>query len=262
MSILTSKKRHFTLKNVNIAEIHQTYGFVIVSNLEKDVIPSSTKTTKITDIMPHEVEYVVCFLDENKKENKCIVTMVEWLRREALPRTTPLHCFWCRHAFETSPIGCPIKFVNSAIEKSYISQITKDKYYMKENVTKRKLEDIMKNKEELRSQHIEISPFENDYFLTDGVFCSFNCTLAFIKDHNQDIFYKESYSLLYSLYEQLVGKRATKITPAPHWRLLKEYGGHLSIERFRDAFNTLEYEFMFNIREMRTISKVFKEMNI
>jgi len=262
MSILNTKKRNFTLKNINIEEIHKTYGFAIISNLDKDVPQNSLNTTKLVDIMPSETENNISFLDEHKKDTKSVATMIEWVKQQSLPNKTHMNCFWCRHTFETSPIGCPIKFVNSCVEKSYISQITKDKYYMKENVTKRKLDDIVKNKEELKTQHIEIAPIENDYFLTDGIFCSFNCALAFIKDNNQDMFYKDSYSLLYSLYEHLIGKRPTKMSPAPHWRLLKEYGGNLTITQFRETFNILEYQFMFNIREMRTISKIFTPSTI
>ena len=29
---------------------------------------------------------------------------------------------------------------------------------------------------------------------------------------------------------------------APHWRKLKEYGGELSIDEFRDSFNKIEYK--------------------
>ena len=32
------------------------------------------------------------------------------------------------------------------------------------------------------------------------------------------------------------------IEEAPHWRKLKEYGGDLSIDEFRDSFNKIEYK--------------------
>jgi hypothetical protein len=255
-----SKKRHFILKNINsdnnIDNINAKYGLVIISNISKEV-KEETNTTKITDIISLESDHSVSFLDENKKETKCITTMVEYLNMNRLPEKTDIHCFWCRHSFTTRPIGCPIKFVNSCIEKSYVSQITKDKYYMKENLTKNKLKKINLNELE-----IEVTPIENDYFLTDGNFCSFNCVLAFIKDNNHNNFYRESYSLLHTLYESFVNKKMNKIIPAPHWRLLKSYGGNMNIEEYRNSFNTIDYEFIFNIRDMKTISKVYREKNI
>jgi hypothetical protein len=32
------------------------------------------------------------------------------------------------------------------------------------------------------------------------------------------------------------------INPAPHWRLLEEYGGHLDINQFRECFNKITYK--------------------
>lgn len=256
---MASKKRTFTLKNIDTTSINNKYGLVIISNLQKENNKDDINKTKISDVISIE-EHSVSFLDENKKENKCSVTMLEYISKKEIPRQTDLKCFWCRHTFETCPIGCPIKYVNPTIEKSYISHITKDKYYMKENITTTKLKNTLSNKK-LESQ-MEIIPFDNSYYLTDGIFCSFNCVLSFIKDNSKDFFYKESYSLLHSMYESIVGKKISKILPAPHWRLLKEYGGNLSIENFRKTFNLVEYEFIFNIRElkdMKSIGKVYRE---
>lgn len=253
-----SKKRNFTLKNIDINNVNSKYGLAMISNIEKENKEEKLNTTNITDVISIESEHRISFLDENKRDQKCIVTMVEWLNMKSLPEKTNLHCYWCKNNFASRPIGCPIKFVNSSIEKSYTSQITKDKYYMKENVTKTKLKSILSKP----FQGIDIVPIENDHYLTDGVFCSFNCVVAFIKDNNNDIFYRESYSLIHSMYEEFSGKKISKIFPAPHWRLLKDYGGHLSIDEFRQTFNTIEHEFMFNIRDMKTLSKVYKEKYI
>jgi hypothetical protein len=256
---MASKKRNFMLKSIdsNIAGmINMKYGLVIVSQKDKDKEESVSKTTKISDIISSlEQENSVSFLDENKKNCKCSVTMADFVNKKKIPEKTDIQCFWCKHSFSSMPIGCPIKFVNSSVEKSYVSHITKDKYYMKENITKNKLMSLM----ESNNSQIEIQPIVNDYYLTDGIFCSFNCVLSFIKDNNHDMFYRESYFLLHSLYEQCIGQKIKKMTPAPHWRLLKNFGGHLSIEEFRESFNIIDYEFAFNLRDMKSISKVYKE---
>lgn len=251
------KKRTFMLKNVDIRVTNMKYGLVIVSNIEKDA-NDSTKTTKIADIFTTDVETSVSFLDENKKNYKCAISMLEWSTQKKLPDQTSIKCFWCKSSFKTKPIGCPITFCNSMIEKSYVSHITKDKYFMKENINKKKLESA------LETDGIDIEPIKKDYYLTDGCFCSFNCILAFIKDNKHDMFYKDSQSLLHSLYYQMIGKKVGKLIPAPHWRLLKDFGGQLDIEEFRRTFNVIDYDFMFRIRdlrEMRTISNVYKEIS-
>jgi hypothetical protein len=247
------KKRNFVLKNIDINSVNSNYGLIIVSNLNRDKEDSKT-VTKITDVISSDVEYSITFLDENKKEINCIATMVDSLSNNKLPSSTDIKCFWCKHNFDWIPIGCPIKYVNSLIEKSYISQITKDKYYMRENIVNSKLKNLINI-----DQNFEITAFPSDYYLTDGVFCTFNCCLAFIKDNFHDILYRESYSLLHSMYFDLVGKKIAKIIQSPHWRLLKDFGGHLSIDEFRKNLNNFDYKFMFNLRDMHSISKVYKQ---
>ena len=254
MSSTLPKKRNFVLRNINIEQINAKYGLSIVSNLSKVKEDSFKTSTKINEVIENNIEYSVIFLDENKKENKCVITMIN-NNNNILPEKTSIKCFWCKHNFDSKPIGCPIKYVNSIIEKSYISQITKDKYYMRENIIQSKLEQL----ENKTDTNFDITVYPQNYYLTDGVFCSFNCTLAFIKDNNHDSFYKESYSLLHSLYFDLVDKKMAKILPSPHWRLLKDFGGHLSIEEFRKKLNVVDYKFIFDIRDMKSISKVYKE---
>jgi hypothetical protein len=254
------EKRMFILKNLDTHSIKIKYGLLIVSNLQKENKEDASKTTKITDVITLE-EYGVSFLDENKKEMKCVATMIDWVNHKKIPNHTDLKCFWCRNIFETCPIGCPIRYVNPIIEKSYISQITKDRYYMRENITRQKVETLSSSVEDGKDIDMQVKKVNESYYLTDGIFCSFNCNLSFILSKNSDPFYKDSYSLLHSLYEEYIGKKMKdcKILPAPDWRLLKEYGGHLSIDDYRRSFNHIEYSELFSISEMRAISKVYKE---
>ena len=245
-----SKKRCFFLKGFIPEEIDKKYGLYIVSNIEKEV-KMPDKRTDIFDVLDKQDEVSVSFVDE--KNDKCLVTMLDWISKDKYPIKTNKLCYWCKHSFDSKPIGCPIKFINSRIEKSYISHITKDKYYMKENVTKTKLLKIMEHKKD----SIDIKLIENEYYLTDGIFCSFNCIIAYINENSHDLFYSESKMLTYSMYKELIGKDATRIKGAPHWRLLKAFGGPFSIEEFRQTFNVFEYEeCSFH---MKTLSKIFKE---
>jgi hypothetical protein len=256
------KKKFFVLKGINYELINQKYGFILPKNNLKNI-------TYIDDVIIKEPDVSVSFYEDNKKEYSCLVTMVNF-ENNKLPDKTNIKCFWCRHNFDSIPLGCPIKYSNNVIEKSYISHITKGEYFMRENITKNKLKNIGFDTETCRMKNsavidgINISLIRESFYLTDGIFCSFNCILSYIKDNNHNVLYKESYYLLKSLYLSLIGKKMEKIIPAPSWKLLNEYGGPLSIENYRNSFNKVEYNFIFNISnktvEMYSLSNVFRKI--
>jgi hypothetical protein len=257
-----AKKRLFILKGVDYQAVNNKYGLVLMSNIETEFKGNSGAKTNISDVIQSEPKYAISFLDENKKEYNCVSTMVDLSSNGVLPTSTSICCFWCRHPFLSVPIGCPTKYVNSYVEKSYVSQITKDEYYIKENVTEKKLNKIVTTAN--TKKNINIIPTEKNYYITDGIFCSFNCVLAFINDNKTNIFYKESPHLLSHLYRDFtgnnlsIGSNGDKLIPAPHWRLLKNYGGFMDINEFRNSFNFANYNFIFNTVDMKTISKIFK----
>ena len=146
-----------------------------------------------------------------------------------------LRCFWCHHNFKGNGIGCPIKFVNNKIKKCYYSEITKDNYEIVGKISDNELGNIEKTK--------EIQLLDNCYYLVDGIFCSFNCCLAFINDNNKNMLYDNSKHLLYKMYMTCFPDNIdTQIFAAPHWKLLIDYGGHLTIDEFRDNFNKIIYK--------------------
>lgn len=143
-----------------------------------------------------------------------------------------IHCYWCRHKFITQPIGCPIQYIPSILSKRYYSELTKEFYTINETVSKDyKHTDDYKN---------EYTFKKNDYYKTDGLFCSFNCCLSFIEDNNHNPLYSLSKTLLYTIYHRL-HPTIKQINKAPDWRLLDCYGGHLTIEEFRHNFNKIQY---------------------
>ena len=81
-----------------------------------------------------------------------------------------------------------------------------------------------------------------DKFEAEGVFCSFNCIKAYIREYPLNK-YSESGGLLCMLYYKIFNKRIrlSDIIPAPNWRLLMSFGGPLSIEEFRKSFQTIEF---------------------
>ncbi len=113
-----------------------------------------------------------------------------------------LSCWWCRHPIPENllPIGCPIKY-----HKSVGSS--------------------------------------REYFDTEGFFCSFNCVVAYNNDVCQtNIRYRETGGLIYLLYKKIFDHYPYQmnIKPALSWKVLKSYGGEMSIHEYRNTFQKVE----------------------
>ena len=242
-----SKTYTFTLVGVNINKIDQKYGIISSTPIQlhdAEIIP--TNTTKLDDLnIVKRTPEIVSFLDESKRLRKCTVSMIDFQTKKNLSANSSANsgkkykCFWDRNFIpdNVQPIGCPIKYVPIRAVKTYISEISKEKYVITENVTSKKADQLVKK------QDPRITLESKDYYLTDGAFCSFNCCMAYIQDQeNKNSLHRHSESLLLKMYIDLHPEESMiEIVPAPHWRLLEEFGGHLDIERFREAFNKVSY---------------------
>ena len=202
-----------------------------------------TSLTVVSSVLEKESEMSYSFLDEKKRAVNCLVPMVDVLTSGALPNETPVRCFWDHHPFTARPVGCPIKYVGSMIEKSYISSITKEHYFMRGNVTENRLKELNPD-----AVTVSISPIPRNYYLTTGNFCSFNCVVAWINEHKKSAQYEDARALLAAMYRDLFGQPMKAILPAPDWRLLACYGGSFSIDEFRQSFN------VFTTSEMMTLT--------
>lgn len=243
------KQRHkaitFTLKGINPKQLEERYGLVLESNLGK--ISPPRFTTPIDGLsLNNSGDRLFSYFDESKKTHRCFCTMVN-TAHEPLPCKTSTHCFWCRNQFSSIPIGVPLRYVHSQSVKSYYSEITKDTYKIRENISTQKRKDlelcIQQNSTESRTLDDEtpdISIDKKEYYITDGTFCSFNCAYAYILANEENAEYVLSKSLLTKMYENIFNTEFT-IFPAPDWRLLQQYGGHLTIDEFREQFNKIEY---------------------
>lgn len=83
--------------------------------------------------------------------------------------------------------------------------------------------------------------YHNETFYCIGNFCSFNCCKSYNLDMNDSLIWKRE-SLINLLYYQTYSE-FKHINVAPHWITLSEYGGTLSIEKFREnsIINVKEY---------------------
>ena len=146
------------------------------------------------------------------------------------------NCFWCSLPVDSAPIGCPIKQVP---------------------VFTRKKIRLRNNEEHI----IQIAQQDNQQkFLTEKVFCSFNCVKGFIEAHSWNDYYINStrlLALMYSLATDTSGP--VKITPAPCKSLMIQYGGSLTCEQYRKNFERIKYINSGNL-SMQPISTLFEEV--
>jgi hypothetical protein len=244
--------RYIFVLNVDVEKIDKKYDIKIISNIidDEDFVPNNT--TKLSEL-PVEKGCIdiVSFLDESKKLHKCTLTMIDFNMNKKLEYSDSYNCFWCRHHIDTLPLGCPISYVSNTAVKKYYSEISKDHYTIKENITKHKIIESDK-----------IDTLEENFFFTDGVFCSFNCIIAFILDNKRNKLYDNSIMLTTKMYNNINGTAKISITPAPHWRLLNEYGGNLTITEFRNSFNKIEYDnfgTVKNLPEFHSIGTIYEK---
>lgn len=239
-----SDKYLFTLTGINTERIHQKYGITIDSNISFQIEPINT--TKIADLMGEKfTPSIISFLDESKHIRKCNVsTNTPWIINH-------YNCFWCRNPFDSHPIGCPVNYTPRKAVKTYFSEISKDVYTIKENITSDRISKIGD----------DIVLMDKDKYETDCIFCSWNCMTAFILENKHQPLYNKSSVLMYKMYKDIMGQDPpTQILPAPHWRCLKEYGGFMDIKTFREGFNKITFEFHGIIKNtISPISYLYEE---
>lgn len=119
-----------------------------------------------------------------------------------LPRNrVDIQCWWCRHKFESAPIGIPTKY-------------------------------HQKQKTELSDNLME----SVEMFETYGIFCTFPCALAYIMDNRKDQIFKDSVALLHLMYYRFFNKHIV-IKKAIHWSMIKGNGGDRNINNFRTTYD-------------------------
>jgi hypothetical protein len=224
-------KYTFVLKNIDTDEIDRLYGLDTSTTFSDIDIPPKN-TTKISDLIQNKNQPQITFFDETRKSHKCILTMINFEKKSNITSCEKYNCFWDRNPFETIPMGCPLKYVPATATKKYHSEISKDIYTIRENITLVKASMI---------QDSGINIDANCYYETDGVFCSFNCVKAFILDNKHNKLYDHSMVLLHKMYNEMNGTSNATFDSAPSWRLLREYGGNMDIHLFRNSFNRIDY---------------------
>lgn len=200
-------------------------------------------TTSLFDISGKKAANM--FIDA-KTMSSSSTTFVDYLTFGSLPYRTDCCCWHDRHPFSTSPIGCPIRYVEKALDR-----YTQTSQTSLVEMTPTPSKSSMESGKSKSKKTTKINT--NDYYLTIGTFCSFPCVLAHINANQRDPLYKDSKSLLYSLYYSMYGAEL-KVDPANSWQCLKSYGGNLTIEEFRRTFCTCNYVITPDIKRPYMVS--------
>ena len=227
-----SSKYIFTLKNVSTEKVDQNYGIKLTSNITVTHTQpnNTTNLLELTDNTNKNLQ-TVSFLDESKKIYKCKVSMIDFTSGNEII-SNKYNCFWCKHKFSSIPIGCPIDYVSDNIIKNYHSEVSKDNYIIRQNITKTKCDFFIKKSftfTTIKDKTTNLTIDKQNYYICDGIFCSFNCIKAYIQENKHKRIYELSNMLLLKLYTDITCIKDININPAPSWRLLEEYGGNLTI---------------------------------
>ena len=261
--IKRGKSYKFSLNGINTIDINRKFGIQSKDNTLCEDNPDHT--TKISDLNKNKKTSceLFSFLDETKAVHLCLKSNICLDKKN-------LHCFWCKHTFLSPALGCPINYQYPQAVKRYISEISKEKYTIKESISKDRIKTVKE-----KDINNEITIAGSGYYETDGIFCSFNCCEAFIQDNKRDPIYYSSSRLLRQMYMDIlkgtrndnskdgndqVKIKSISIMPAPHWRLLRSYGGCLTIEKYREAFNKSEYIYHGFYKSESSKNKNFAEI--
>jgi hypothetical protein len=235
---MANKRYIFSLVGVNIEKTEEKYGISNTTATGNDSV-APENTTKIDDLDNiKQTPDIISFLDESKRLRKCTVSMIDH-KGICLKGTCKYKCFWDKNYLPTniSPLACPIRYISNRGIKTYPSEISKDTYRISEQITRQRTRELVERKDP------RITIERNNYYETDGIFCSFNCMFAFIEDpeNKSNPLYRNSRMLALEMYKDIYGDSVDEIMLAPHWRNLSEFGGTMTIEKFRDTFNKVEY---------------------
>lgn len=155
------------------------------------------------------------FLDSVKHAHNCKISSCSKI-------SSDFYCFWCRLFYKTKPYPCPIKYFPKQIVKQY------QNHSLKGNV-----------EEACNSENATIF---HSYFEVDGVFCSWSCVIAYVRDNAHNVLYANSEQLVYQMRNDY-----SVIVPSPHWRTLTVHGGWLSEDEMRKAIGNFSYEYHHHI---------------
>lgn len=230
----TKKDDVVILKNIIASDVlFEHYGTKSSNKNDQEdefIGESNTDNVEISDILHEKTRKSrrsIMFYDPHKNQVKYWGVMFDLTNNGPLPRYSTKPCWWCRNKFSYHPIGCPVKYnsqKNGGLDKERLTERMKELNLTEED--------------------------GNDFFETEGIFCTFPCVKAYILEQiskTKTPKYKRSLTLLTLLYLKLMGTVA-KIPVAGTWKLTTDWGGHMTPHEFRYSTGILEYKETVNVR--------------
>ncbi len=247
----TKKKRRskckylFRLGPIDILKISSAYGIGAISNISFQSSSNPDCTTGLNELSltTSQEPDKISFFDAAKRHRHCFVLS---------QFSSSSWCWWCKHSCNGPLYACPLSDNPATLKKTYKSTISKTVHVLKDAVASTSTVDDSEDNIEIERPTLS--------YVTTGTFCSFNCVVSYILDNSHDADFDKSLELLSSIL--LDGGVDTLPPPAPNWKLLKRFGGHIDIESFRKNFNKITYASLGTSRSKilyNPVDNVFEE---
>jgi hypothetical protein len=189
--------------------------------------PIISQISPLDSLLCENSDKYCLFTDSFQKENKLWINLFQYNNDgiSCMPRSTTLPCWWCRMTFSSHPLGVPLK------------------YHCEQNMT-----DLMKSRLVAVFKKQNLPTSELNFFEVEGNFCSFCCIESYIKE-NAKLYsrYKKSSTLNCLMYQKCKGELLS-IPCSPSWKMRKEYGGHLTDEKYRACIGILYFLDTVNLK--------------
>lgn len=228
----------FVLNGFNIRKYWEEDfpGDIRLLNDDDVDVDESYQSTEPVSELSYDVETLkhiesnkyIRYMGNCSDKHKLWVIDIDLLRHISMPVTTERRCNRCHHTFSTMPIGCPIHYIN-----------------LGENTNRSR--DIL-DKLQIRNLNLDDN---SEIFITKKVFCTLNCLAAWIdKKSKTDSLYEKCHSMFTLLVKKLeyASSKKLDVHPSPEIETLICYGGHLTIEEYRNLNGQLVYEVSKNIQ--------------
>lgn len=268
----------FVLNQINMPKLDRNYLMREIGNrdlLQEEPVKQTgfvkNFTTSLVNagISDKIKEPSISFINKDSKINMYTNFNINRDNRVQLRPNLDYKCWYCKHKTPDDwfPISLPVKYYPSYIESLLIdnrkiNQLNKLEYLVNEVIPTEAYESdknfsdkVFYDKKFLTVKERE--DYESDpktdktklkireYFDGEGIFCSFNCMLSYyLENQSKNVRYKDTPTLINLLYYYIFGKYPEKISKASSWKMLKDFGGDLSIEEFRKNFNNITYKDM------------------
>lgn len=213
---------------LNVDPVKVDRDYKMLEHSRTRLLSHNPMATKLEDLGFTEIEHHTAYpLFEVKDIHTMFFNhLKDYISQKSLPIKTDYCCMYCTEGFSTPPIGIPIKYIPSYYF-SVFPQEKDERPILIKNDIHSKVE-----MERLIAKGLRV--VKRDYFEVDGNFCSFPCMASYYKLYKDNMEYKESQGLMRRLHQKLYGKTLVWRS-APDIRLLKKFGGHMSIEEFRST---------------------------